>query len=148
MGAFTGQPIASKTGAMKIFFDGGCRPNPGRMEAAAVAAGKIHYAGDLGLGSSHKAEWLALFHALEVARASGASTIVLLGDSAALINQVNSRSKPRDAEISALVVRFQEEALHFQRLRVRHVRRTQNLAGIALAKLREVARDAELRHRV
>jgi ribonuclease HI len=83
-----------------------------------------------------------------VARASGASTIVLLGDSAALINQVNSRSKPRDAEISALVVRFQEEALHFQRLRVRHVRRTQNLAGIALAKLREVARDAELRHRV
>jgi ribonuclease HI len=139
MGAFTGQPIASKTGAMKIFFDGGCRPNPGRMEAAAVAAGKTYYAGDLGLGSSHKAEWLALFHAIEVARALGERRIVLLGDSAALVDQVNGRSRPRDAEVSGFVARLREEVLPFDGVRVRHVPRTQNLAGIALAKMRENA---------
>jgi ribonuclease HI len=130
---------------MKIFFDGGCRPNPGPMEAAAVAAGKTYYAGDLGLGSSHVAEWLALFHAIEVARALRERRVVLLGDSAALVNQANGASKSRDARFSGFVARLRREVMLFDEVRVRHISRTQNLAGIALAKIRETERATEAR---
>lgn len=130
---------------MKIFFDGGCRPNPGEMEVAVVAAGKLHHKRGLGVGSSHKAEWLALFHALDVARAMGETRVVLLGDSAAVIDQVNGHPRPRDAEIGGFLARFREEARFFETLRLRHVRRTQNLAGIALARMRDPALGLEAR---
>jgi ribonuclease HI len=129
---------------MKIFFDGGCRPNPGQMEIAVVARGRLHHERQgLGAGSSHEAEWLALLHALTVSRMLSVSEVVLLGDSATVINQVNGLFRPRDERTSAFLARFREEALLFERVRVRHIRRTQNLAGIALAKMRE--RGAELK---
>jgi ribonuclease HI len=46
---------------LKIFFDGGCRPNPGRIEVALVARGMTYFDDDLGCGSSSDAEWIALF---------------------------------------------------------------------------------------
>lgn len=126
---------------MKIFFDGGCRPNPGRMEVAAFARGRLHHRADLGPGSSHEAEWLALLHALEVARSLGERRIELLGDSASVITQAKGSTKPR-SEYLGYLAKFREAAGQFERLRIRHVARTQNLAGIALAKLREAARAA------
>ncbi len=118
---------------MKIFFDGGCRPNPGEMEVAVVASGRVYRQRAPGLGSSHQAEWLALLYALEVARTLALRNVVLLGDSAAVINQANGRAKARDEATASYVARFREEARLFDAVRVRHVRRTQNLAGIALA---------------
>ena len=79
---------------MKIFFDGGCRPNPGAMEVAAVARGKVYRGTGLG-------EWTC-----------------------------------RSAELRPYLARFREQAPHFRRLRVRHIRRAQNLAGIALERAR------------
>ena len=128
------------TSEMKIFFDGGCRPNPGRMEVAAFARGRLHHRSDLGPGSSHEAEWLALLHALEVARSLGETRIELLGDSASVIAQARGLSKP-GAEYLGHLAEFREAVGQFERLRIRHVARTQNLAGIALAKLRDAARD-------
>lgn len=52
---------------LKIFFDGGCRPNPGRIEAAVVVRGVPHLFDDLGHGNNSDAEWLALICALELA---------------------------------------------------------------------------------
>jgi len=37
---------------MKIYFDGGCQPNPGKMESAVVARGQIYHCPDLGHGST------------------------------------------------------------------------------------------------
>lgn len=127
---------------MKIFFDGGCRPNPGEMEIAVVAGGRLYHRAGLGRGSSHQAEWLALLHALEVARMLGERSMTVLGDSAAVINQVNGSSRRERPQVSSLLARFRAEALFFETLRVRHVRRTQNLAGIALAKVRDAAPGA------
>lgn len=101
-----------------------------------MARGIVHHQKGLGHGSSEQAEWLALLHALQVARALGATAVEALGDSASVINQASGVSKCRKPELRHCLQRFEEEARHFTSLRVRHVKRTQNLAGIFLAKSR------------
>jgi ribonuclease HI len=126
--------------ALKLFFDGGCRPNPGAMEAAVVARGKLYHLPRQGNGSSDHAEWLALLHALGIARALGATDILLLGDSLAVVEQANRRRTCRRPEFRACLARFEAGAATFARVRIRHIARTQNLAGIALGKIREASR--------
>lgn len=118
----------------KIFFDGGCRPNPGAMEIAVVSAGRTHIVRDLGQGSSADAEWLALIHALELGRASGGD-FVLMGDSASVVGQANGTAKLRGSGV-AHAQRFRALAGDAP-VRVRYVKRAQNLAGIALARLHD-----------
>lgn len=121
---------------MKLFFDGGCRPNPGAMEAAVVARGTVYHKPRLGHGSSSEAEWAALLYALEIARTLGETDVTLLGDSALVVHQANGVWKCRSPELQPYLAAFQEQARHFSRIRIRHIRRTQNLAGIALEKAR------------
>lgn len=128
---------------LKLFFDGGCRPNPGEMETAVVARGKLHHSPRQGRGSSHEAEWLALLHALKVARGLGESRILLLGDSRAVVEQANGRLKCRTPGPRAYLAAFLEAARQFQQVRVRHIARTQNLAGIALGQIREASRSSQ-----
>lgn len=101
-----------------------------------MARGIVHHQKGLGRGSSEQAEWLALLHALQVARGLGATAVEALGDSASVINQATGVSKCRNAELRHYLETFEEEARHFTSLRLRHVKRTQNLAGILLAKAR------------
>jgi len=119
---------------IKIFFDGGCRPNPGQMETAVVVAGQAYIRTALGHGTRIDAEWLALIHALEIARSLGVPDFVLLGDAADVVNQANGATQCRGVEIEHLK-RFRGLTGSSEPPRVRHVKRTQNLAGIALAKL-------------
>ncbi len=97
--------------------------------------GTVHLRADLGAGSSGDAEWLALLHALEVARAAGETDLLLLGDSASVIDQakgaapmlVSPHYKGRFADLIA----------GLDRIRFRRIKRTQNLAGIALEQVRQ-----------
>lgn len=117
---------------MKIYFDGGCRPNPGTMEIAAVARGQVYRRREPEPGTSERAEWLALLHALDIAKALHATDVVLLGDSLAVIDQVNAKARRTPSTIQDLLRAFALAAEPFERVRVRHVKRSQNLAGIAL----------------
>ena len=118
---------------LKVFFDGGCRPNPGEMEIAVVAGGQVHILRNLGHGSSMDAEWLALIHALRVVQQIGATDFIILGDSAALIGQANGTVKCRGSNLRHLE---SFRALAAGRApRIRHIKRSQNLAGIALGRL-------------
>src|SRR3546814_16080588 len=65
------------TRRIKIYFDGGCRPNPGKMETAVVTGGAAVVVRDAGIGSSQAAEWLALIAALRLARALGLTHFLL-----------------------------------------------------------------------
>jgi ribonuclease HI len=119
---------------LKVYFDGGCRPNPGAMELAVVAAGQTWLERDAGPGTSTDAEWLALLYALRIAQALGATDFVLLGDAAAVIGAATGAVRCRGAGLRHMA------ELH--RLvgagnlpRIRYIRRSQNLAGIALARL-------------
>ena len=118
---------------MKLFFDGGYRP--AGMETAVVVRGEAHIRRDLGPGSSMDAEWLALIDALRIAKELRLSDMVLLGDSLAVIGQANGTVRCRGDSIRHLGT--------FRALaganppRIRYVKRSQNLAGIALAQLHD-----------
>jgi ribonuclease HI len=118
---------------LKIFFDGGCRPNPGAMEIAVVAGGETHVLRELGRGTSLDAEWLALIHALRIGRETG-TDFVLLGDAADVVRQANGALKAR-GEARAHLAAFIALAAGAEPPRIRHITRSQNLAGIALARL-------------
>ena len=117
---------------LKVYFDGGCRPNPGPMEVAAVMRGVAHVRTDIGSGTNGDAEWLALIHALEVAQASGAAAFDLLGDSRSVIEQANGRAKAASPSDRVHLERFRRLAEARAPARVRWVKREQNLAGLAL----------------
>ena len=72
----------------------------------------------------------------DVAESTGERDLVLLGDSAGVIAQANGAAKCRNA---AYLEQFQFAAAAFDRVRLRYIRRNQNLAGIALGKLDEQA---------
>lgn len=121
-------------GRLRVFFDGGCRPNPGMMEVAAVARGIPYLRTDLGIGGNEEAEWHALLHAVEIARSLGGEDIELIGDSRSVINQANGVAKSRDAAMRRYLDAYRAAIAAFPRVRLRHVLRSKNLAGIALAK--------------
>ena len=129
---------------LKIFFDGGCRPNPGEMQVAVVARGVVHHVPAPGRGSSEEAEWLALLHALRVAEMTAERDIVLLGDAAGVIAQANGATRCRNAELRKHLDEFRRRSATFVRVRVRYIRRNQNLAGIALGRIGEQARAGVL----
>lgn len=117
---------------LKIFFDGGSCPNPGPIEAAVVVRGTTYLYEDLGFGTSNDAEWLALILALEMAQSLGLKDIVLVGDSLDVIQEAHrvlksGRAKPAHAST------FLSLAVKAPPVRMRWIKRTQNLAGIALA---------------
>lgn len=115
---------------VKVFFDGGCRPNPGAMETAVVLRGVTEIRRDLGDGNSERAEWLALLHALAAAR--GEYDIILVGDSLQVIRQAKGTlSCPAE-----WLTKFREAARPFDRIRLRHVKRSRNPAGAALERAR------------
>ena len=121
---------------LKIFFDGGCRPNPGCIEAAVVARGETLFFDDLGSGTSSDAEWLALRAALRVAQALGESDFELIGDCANVLAQANGAARCRGLAAEEHLARFREAAALGPPGRIRWIARTQNLAGIALARRR------------
>ena len=115
---------------MKVFFDGGCRPLPHGMETAVVVKGQAYIRRDLGPGTSMHAEWLALCHAVELAAALGLENPAFLGDALAVIEQATGKVRCRDEYRHHLDALAQIATSP----RIRYVKRSQNLAGIALAR--------------
>ena len=119
---------------VKVYFDGGCRPLPMGMETAVVVRGRSHLQRDLGPGTSMDAEWLALISAIEIAAQLGIANPLFLGDSLAVVRQVNGLVRCKGVAVThrlRLTALYPPAAL----LSIRHVKRSQNLAGIALARL-------------
>ncbi len=124
---------------LKIYFDGGCQPNPGTMEIAVVARGRTYYFDDFGYGTNNDAEWLALIHAFRVAESLGVVEFILIGDSALVINQATGVAKCRSEALQRHLDLFRSLTSGHSRVRVRRIGRAQNLAGIALAKRQDAA---------
>jgi ribonuclease HI len=119
---------------MKIFFDGGSRPHSTGMELAVVIGGRSYIKRDLGPGTSMDAEWLALIEAMRHAHERDLIAPVLLGDAAAVIAQANGSARCPPACARHMRV-FHSLPRPSGLVRIRYVKRTQNLAGIALAAL-------------
>ncbi len=121
---------------VKVWFDGGCRPNPGAMEYAVVLRGVTEIGRDLGHGTSDQAEWLALLAALEIAVKHGERDIILIGDSLSVIRQARGEEPCHSEMTRGLRERFREQVRIFDRVRMRHAGRSHNLAGTALERAR------------
>lgn len=119
---------------MKVFFDGGYRGSPATMEAAVVVAGRATLLRDLGPGTSNGAEWLALIEAMTIARSLELLDCVLIGDSADVIAKANGVVRCRGEDLPYLD-RFRAVAASGSPPRIRQIKRSQNLAGIALTRL-------------
>ena len=117
---------------VRVFFDGGCRPNPGPIEAAVVVRSIVHRFDDLGPGSSTAAEWLALIAALKLAQRLDLRDIELIGDALEVIKQAKRALQTGCAAPGHAAV-FLSLAAKTPRIRLRWIKRQQNLAGIALA---------------
>jgi ribonuclease HI len=116
----------------KVFFDGGCRPNPGPIEVAVVIRGVAHVFDDVGTGTNADAEWLALIRAMELAQAMGLAGIELIGDAVEIVDHAN-RALARGDGGHRHAATFLALAVKAPPARIRWIRRAQNLAGIALA---------------
>ncbi len=118
---------------LKVFFDGGCRPNPGPIEAAVVIRGEAHIFTGLGRGDNRDAEWTALIRALELVQSLGLEDVELIGDAVEIVRQADAaikRGAPRNSHEAAFLA-LTEKA---PPARIRWIKREQNLAGIALAR--------------
>lgn len=123
---------------LKVYFDGGCRPNPGAIEVAVVVRGTDYFFDDLGCGTSSDAEWMALRLALQAAQSSGEPEFDLIGDSLEVVQQANCMVRPGSASAAGHLATYLERAAQGRPRRVKWVPRGQNLAGIALARRRSV----------
>jgi ribonuclease HI len=121
---------------VKVYFDGGCRPAPAGMETAVVIRGLSYLQPDLGPGTSMEAEWLALIRAVEMAHELGLSSPLFLGDALAVIRQAVGAAKCKGSSVRHYET-LQAISTSSPPLHIRHVKRTQNLAGIALARLHD-----------
>lgn len=119
---------------MKIWFDGGCRPNPGPIVTAVFTAGTAHFRHDHAPGDNAQAEWLAALDALAMAARLGATDVILIGDSRMVITQASGKAPRVPARFDAHLAQLRVLAARFERLRLRHVLRSHNLAGIALGR--------------
>ena len=118
---------------LKIYFDGGCQPNPGVLEVAVVARGATYFFDDLGCGTSSDAEWIALRLALQLAHTLGEPDFDLIGDSLEVIRQASGSSRCRSIAAAQHLARYEECAAQGRPRRLVWTPRRQNLAGIALA---------------
>lgn len=121
------------SGRVRIFFDGGCRPNPGRIEAAVVIAGVAHVFRDLGHGDNSDAEWRALLAAVALAVEAGIRDVEFVGDSTLVVNQATGIWKCRGPILGKHLADYRAAIASIPAVRVRYVPRSKNLAGIALA---------------
>ena len=119
---------------VKIYFDGGCRPLPIGMEICAVIAGEAQMQRQLGEGSAMEAEWRALLFAAETALERGIRAPLFVGDALAVIRQARGEAAV-PAPLQKLCTTWQTLIPQLGSFRLRHVKRQQNLAGIALARL-------------
>lgn len=119
------------TRRLKVFWDGGCRPNPGPIEAAVVLRGCAHHFADLGMGSNTDAEWQALLCAVRLMQDLRLRDVELIGDSREVVEQAKLVLATGRASGSHAAT-FLALAVQNPPARIRWIKREQNLAGIAL----------------
>ena len=121
---------------MKIYFDGGCSPNPGKMSSCIVICrdgekAQAFTMKDLGQGTNNVAEWSGLVWAVQWAKDNGIQKAVILGDSKLVIQQALGLWKINNQLLADLFKQFKEISEGLD-LELRHVLRDSNLAGIYL----------------
>lgn len=119
-----------------LYFDGGCKPNPGQMSCGVVivrpdGGRTISEITDLGHGTNNIAEWSGLIHAIQVCKDRGFTDVEIKGDSKLVIMQAGGQWRVKDETLKILHAEYKvmSDGLN---IKLTHVLRSFNLAGIYL----------------
>lgn len=111
-----------------FYFDGGARPNPGKMHVA-VVLGDEKFVEKLGQGTNNIAEWTAMLWAVQIAQSKGLRDIHLIGDSELIVNQATGKYKVKATELIPFKNAYDEAVGVFDTVKVSWVPRARNPAG-------------------
>jgi ribonuclease HI len=117
---------------LKLYFDGGCKPNPGKMEVAVVSDdGSIKEHARIHDGTNNEAEWLAFLWAASIAISKGfnRAPLTILGDSKLVISQAQGVWQVKQPSLAVFRDEFRTMEPEFKQLRLVHVLRGVNPAG-------------------
>ncbi len=123
---------------LTVFTDGAARGNPGPAGAAALVfddAGALveEVLCFLGEATNNVAEYRALLLGLGKARSLGGRTVEVLTDSELLAKQWNGVYRVKNRTLRSLYEEAKEAADDFEAVKVRHVRREENIRADAAA---------------
>lgn len=115
--------------AVKVFFDGGCKPNPGLMEHGVVIPDHdVEHHERTVDGTNNVAEWLALLMAVELAAKLELVDVEFVGDSLMVINQASGKWRSKD-KWAPYKKELDQMLLPFRSVKFSQVPRNDNLAG-------------------
>lgn len=134
------EPVRSGIDTVTVFFDGGSRGNPGPAAIGAVVVDTTlappmaiaDVSETIGVTTNNVAEYRALIAGLEAARALGARSVSVRGDSKLVIEQVLGRWKVKQPHLKPLHSRACELLRGFDRVDLEHIRRERNTDADAL----------------
>ena len=131
-------PPVPEISEISIHADGASRGNPGEAGAGVVIAderGKTlkEWKSYLGITTNNVAEYRAVLLALEKASALGAKGVIINLDSELVVRQLKGEYKVREAHLRPLYQKALELLATFQKYRLRHVPREENLRADQLA---------------
>lgn len=125
-------PRGVDTSRLRVFSDGAARGNPGP-----AGAGAVIYAADgrvlerlgryLGRKTNNQAEYEGLLLGIERALALGGRELDVLADSELLVRQLKGEYRVRNEGLKPLWKRARELLARFERVRIAHVPREQNV---------------------
>ena len=135
---FSGLSVAEPSARYRVYFDGGCRPNPG----TGGCGGGFYILGyppqlfsmRLGRCTSNLAEYLGLVYALRLAKQEdGVGELDVIGDSELVIRQMKGEYAVNDTKLSLLHEVACGLAAKFQHVNYFHVPRSKNTVADKLA---------------
>lgn len=119
---------------LKLYFDGGCSPNPGNMEMAVIShdGSVAAHVDNLGWGTNNEAEWWGLINAVSIAIDAN-QPVTIYGDSLLVISQAKGEWKCKKDNLKKMLEKYKrvmDGAIY--PITLEHVPRDRNLAGVFL----------------
>jgi ribonuclease HI len=113
-----------------LFFDGGCRGNPGPMAIGAVLLenGKKvkEISKNIGIGTNNIAEWKALIEGLKLAAAHDCNELEVRGDSQLIIRQISGKYKVKSDNLIPLFNEARKLCGNFKKIDFKWIKRDEN----------------------
>lgn len=117
---------------MEIYFDGGCKPNPGNMSICVAVLGEkitFHKHDELGYGTNNVAEWAALLLAAQLIVENDIIDAEIKGDSQLVCKQAAGEWKIKDAFLEKYFKAY-KQILGTRKVKISWVPRNENIAGV------------------